>query len=63
MINSPICYRCRETIKDVTQSIDCCQCYRYWHLDCLIQPVSENSLHCRNWKCPQHDGRSYVNIL
>lgn len=61
MINLPICYRCQETISDSAEPINCCQCYKYWHSSCLIFPVDTNSL--KDWKCPQHDGRSYVTLL
>ncbi|KAF1798455.1 hypothetical protein FB192DRAFT_1391652 [Mucor lusitanicus] len=58
MVNLPICYRCREIINDTTEPINCCQCYKYWHASCLIYPVDTHSL--KDWKCPQHDGRSHT---
>ncbi|KAI7897697.1 uncharacterized protein BX663DRAFT_527245 [Cokeromyces recurvatus] len=52
-----VCYRCRKAGTVYSPLISCNYCTLFWHLDCLIQPMSNIP---EDWKCPRHQERSHT---
>lgn len=60
MTSNNVCYRCRKMSTYKRPLYKCSYCTLFWHLSCLIQPLTE--IPESGWKCPRHLERSVVCI-